>query len=113
MCALAGVGSACAATRRRRPEIVIKLLFTPFRIAGGVLAGLVGKRVFNGIWRLIDDREVPEPERRGVQWPKLAAALLLQGAIFRAARGLFDHGARRAFNRLAGRWPGEEEQQAV
>jgi hypothetical protein len=87
--------------------MVIKLLYTPFRIAGGVLAGLVGKRVFDRTWRIIDDREVPSPERRGVGWPKLAAALVLEGAIFRAVRGLFDHGARRSFHRLTGRWPGE------
>jgi hypothetical protein len=35
-------------------------------------------------------------------------ALLLEGAIFRVIRGLFDHGARRAFNRATGTWPGEE-----
>ena len=93
--------------------MVIKLMFTPFRIAGGVLAGIVGKRLFDRAWRLIDDREVPDPERRGVSWPKLAAALLLQGAIFRAARGLFDHGARSFFTRVTGRWPGEEKQQTV
>jgi hypothetical protein len=98
---------------RRRSEIVVKLLFAPFRIAGGVLAGIVGKRVFDRVWRLIDAREVPNPARPGVTWPKLAAALLLQGAILRASRGLFDHGARQFFKRLTGRWPGEEDQQAV
>lgn len=69
--------------------------------------------MFDRAWRLIDDREVPDPERRGSSWPKLAAALLLQGAIFRAARGLADHGARRVFKRMTGRWPGEEEQETV
>jgi hypothetical protein len=92
--------------------MVIKLLFTPFRIAGGVLAGVVGKRAFDRTWRLIDDREVPNPERRGVAWPKLVAALLLEGAIFRAAKGLFDHGARHFFTRLTGRWPGDEQDEA-
>ena len=87
-------------------------MFTPFRIAGGVLAGIVGKRVFDRTWRLIDDREVPDSKRRGVPWPKLAAALMLQGAIFTTARGLFDHGVRRFFSRLTGRWPGEQEPEA-
>ena len=39
---------------------------------------------------------------------KLIAALLLEGATFRAVRGLFDHGARQAFHRLTGSWPGDE-----
>lgn len=38
----------------------------------------------------------------------LVAALLLEGAIFRVARGVSDHLARVAFTRLTGRWPGEE-----
>jgi hypothetical protein len=33
---------------------------------------------------------------------------LLEGAIFRAVRGVFDHGSRQAFSRLTGSWPGEE-----
>jgi hypothetical protein len=35
-------------------------------------------------------------------------ALVLQGAIFRAVRGLVDHGARRGFYNLTGSWPGDE-----
>jgi hypothetical protein len=34
-------------------------------------------------------------------------ALALEGAIFRATRGLVDHFARRSFERATGRWPGE------
>jgi hypothetical protein len=43
-----------------------------------------------------------------VSYPKLVAALALEGAIFRAARGLFDHEARRGFARVTGSWPGEQ-----
>jgi hypothetical protein len=39
----------------------------------------------------------------------LVAALLFEGAIFRLVKGLTDHGARRAFARTTGTWPGEEE----
>jgi hypothetical protein len=39
----------------------------------------------------------------------LLLALALEGAIFRAVRGAFDHGARQLFSRLTGTWPGEEE----
>ena len=86
----------------------MKFLFIPFSIIGGLIAGLVGKKIFEGIWGLIDDQEPPDAEHREVRYGKLAAALLLEGAIFRALRGLFDHGARRGFARLTGSWPGEE-----
>jgi uncharacterized protein DUF4235 len=85
-----------------------KMLFIPFSVAGGFLAGMVGKKAFERVWRLIDEENPPEPDQREVTWPKLALALVLQGAIFRAVRGLFDHGSRELFRRTTGRWPGEQ-----
>ena len=72
------------------------------------MAGLAATRLFELIWGRIDDQEPPDPEHREVSWPKLGAALLLQGAIFRFVRGTFDHGARTVFYRGTHRWPGEE-----
>jgi hypothetical protein len=60
------------------------------------------------VWSTIDDYEAPDPEHRNVTLKKLIVALLLEGAIFRAVRGLFDHGARRLFSKLTGSWPGDE-----
>ena len=39
---------------------------------------------------------------------KLAAALAIEGALFSLIRGLVDHGARQAYLRLTGEWPGDE-----
>jgi hypothetical protein len=86
----------------------MKLVFLPFSILGGILAGLIGKKIFERLWGLVDEEEPPDAKHREVAFPKLAAALLLEGAIFRFVRGLFDHGARRGFYRLTGTWPGEE-----
>ena len=86
----------------------MKFLFLPISIAGGILAGLVAKKSFEQIWGLIDDEEPPEAKHREISFAKLAAALLVEGAIFRLVRGLFDHGARRGFARATGSWPGEE-----
>jgi hypothetical protein len=87
---------------------VSKLIFAPFSVLGGVLAGILGRKLFERVWRVIDEEEAPDPKHREVAWPKLALALLLEGAIFRAVRGLFDHGSRRAFRTLTGTWPGKE-----
>jgi hypothetical protein len=86
-----------------------RILFAPLSILGGVLAGLVGSKIFEFIWGRIDDEEPPEPEHREVTWLKLGIALALQGAIFRLVRGAFDHGARTVFFRGTRTWPGEEE----
>jgi Protein of unknown function (DUF4235) len=86
----------------------MKFLFLPVSIGGGILAGLVGKKIFEGLWGVIDDEEPPDAKHREIHPGKLVAALLLEGAIFRVVRGLFDHGSRQGFLRLTGSWPGEE-----
>lgn len=86
----------------------MKILFLPFSVLGGVLAGLVGKKLFERIWALVDKEEPPDPKHRDVSWLKLVPALLLQGAIFRAVRGAVDHGSRQAFSALTNSWPGEK-----
>ena len=86
----------------------MKILFTPFSVIGGIIAGIIGKKAFERIWGLVDDEEPPDPKHREIPWKKLVPALLLEGAIFRAVRGLFDHASRRAFSSVTGSWPGEE-----
>jgi hypothetical protein len=83
-------------------------MFIPFSVAGGLLAGLLAKKVFEASWSVVDDQEPPGPEDRQVPWLKMMAALALEGAIFRAARGASDHLARGAFQRATGVWPGED-----
>jgi hypothetical protein len=87
----------------------MKLIFIPVSVAGGLLAGLIGQKVFEAIWGKVDEEEPPAPEHREVRLGKLAIALLIEGAIFRLIKGLFDHAARRGFARMTGSWPGEEE----
>jgi hypothetical protein len=86
----------------------MKLLFTPFSIIAGLLAGFVGKKIFEQIWALIDDQEPPESEHRDATWPKVIAAAAVQGAVFRATKMAVDRGARTAFANATGTWPGEE-----
>jgi hypothetical protein len=86
----------------------VNLVFKPVGIISGLLAGLVGKKVFELIWGLIANEHAPEPKHREIALVKLVAALFLEGAIFRVLRGLADHGARHGFTRLTGEWPGEE-----
>jgi Protein of unknown function (DUF4235) len=86
----------------------VKLVFTPISLALGLAAGIIGQKIFEKIWALVDDEEPPSPEHREFSWPKLIVALLVEGAIFRLVKGLTDHGARRAFAGATGAWPGEE-----
>jgi hypothetical protein len=98
-----------AGEEQRGTSVVGKLMFVPVGVVGGLVAGLVAKKSFDLVWSMIDSEEAPEPEHRDVPWPKLIAALALEGAIFRATRGAVDRGSRVGFYRLTGAWPGEEE----
>jgi hypothetical protein len=86
----------------------VKFVFMPVSIVVGLIAGLIGKKIFEQVWGVVDDQEPPHPQHREFEWPKLIAALLVEGAIFRLVKGLTDHGTRRAFARATGTWPGEE-----
>ena len=85
-----------------------KVLFIPLSVAGSLLAGLVATKIFERIWAVFDDEEPPEAEHREASWAKLLLAVAIEGAIFRATRTVADRGARRAFYRATGTWPGEE-----
>ncbi|CAN5487278.1 hypothetical protein BH20ACT15_BH20ACT15_03820 [soil metagenome] len=87
---------------------VMKFAFLPVSILGGFLAAMVGQRIFEQVWALVDEEEPPDAKHREIGVVKLAIALIIEGAIFRLIRGLFDHGARRGFARYTGAWPGEE-----
>lgn len=86
----------------------MSLVFKPIGILTGVLAGILGKKIFAVLWGLIDDQDAPEPKHRQLHLGKLAIALVLQGALFRLIRGLAEHGVRQGFSALTGEWPGEE-----
>ena len=86
----------------------MKILFAPIGIVTGLLAGIAAQKVFERLWAVVDEEEPPAPDQRQVPIPKLIAALLVEGAIFRLVKGITDHGVRVGVTRLTGRWPGDD-----
>lgn len=87
----------------------MRFLFTPIGVLAGLAAGFAAQKGFEKVWAAFDDQEAPEPEDREVSYPKLAIALILEGAIFRLVKGMVDRGARVGFASLTGSWPGEQD----
>jgi hypothetical protein len=85
----------------------MKLIYKPFGIALGILAGVLGKRLFNVAWSKIDEEDPPKPTTELAPWPKLIAAAALQGVIFRVTRTLVDRYGAKGYAYLTGVWPGE------
>ena len=85
----------------------MKLIFAPIGILAGLLAGMVAKKSFERLWAAFDEEDPPQPDEADVPYPKLIAALAIEGAVFRLTKGVVDDSTRRAFAHATGRWPGE------
>lgn len=85
----------------------MKLIYKPFGIILGILAGLLGKRLFNLAWSRIDDEDPPKPTTEIAPMTKLVTAAALQGVIYRVTRVMVDRYAARGYAHLTGVWPGE------
>ena len=86
----------------------MKLIYKPIGIFLGILAGLVGKRIFNFAWSRIDDEDPPKATTQLAPWPKLLIAAALQGMIYRVTRVVVDREAAQGWAYLTGVWPGEK-----
>jgi hypothetical protein len=84
------------------------LIYKPFGIALGIVAALLGKRLFNFAWTKIDDREPPEATTEETTWRRLLAASAVQGVIFKVTRVVVDRYGAIGWRYLTGVWPGEK-----
>ena len=86
----------------------MKLLYKPFGIIIGIVAGILARQVFNEVWGHIDDREPPEATTLEASWPKVLLAAGIQGATFAVTKAAVNRGGAKGFHWLTGIWPGEK-----
>jgi hypothetical protein len=84
------------------------LLYKPIGIVLGIVAGLLGKRVFDFVWTKIDDEDPPKPTTEETSWRKLLGAAAVQGVVFRVVRVTVDRYGALGWHYLTGIWPGEK-----
>jgi len=85
----------------------VKLLYKPLGIVLGLLAGLLGRQVFNFVWGRLDEEEPPEATTELAPWAKVLGAAALQGAIFAVVRAAVNRSGAKTYEHLTGVWPGE------
>ena len=86
----------------------MKLLYKPFGIVAGILAGLLSKRLFEFIWSKFDDEDPPKPTTKYAPWGKVLAAAAVEGITFKVTRAAVDRAGAKGFDHLTGVWPGEK-----
>jgi Protein of unknown function (DUF4235) len=93
--------------RARLP--LVKLIYKPFGIIFGILAGIVSKKLFEQVWGLVDEEEPPKPTTKYSSLPKVLGAAAVQGITFKVTRAAVDRAGARGFEHLTGFWPGPKE----
>ena len=86
----------------------MKLLYKPFALVVGLLAGFASKKLFDLVWGLFDEEEPPKATTAETTWAKLILATALQAVTFKVVRAAVDRAGAKGFERMTGVWPGDE-----
>jgi hypothetical protein len=91
-----------------------RLLYKPVgmlvSVAGGILAGMIFKRV----WKLTaHEDEAPKATDAARGWREVLLAATLQGAIFALVKAALDRSAAEGTRKLTGVWPGDDSEQSA
>jgi hypothetical protein len=86
----------------------VKLLYRPFGIVLGLVAGFLSKSVFNFVWSKFDDEEPPKATIEETSWTKVLSAAAVQGMVFQTVRAAVNRGGAEGFRYLTGVWPGDK-----
>jgi hypothetical protein len=85
----------------------MKLIYRPFGIVLGLVAGFLSKSVFNWVWSKFDEEEAPKATQDETTWTKVLSAAAVQGIVFQTVRAAVNRAGASGFRRLTGVWPGE------
>ena len=85
-----------------------KLMYKPVGILSGILAGLLGKRLFELVWARFPYDDPAKPDQRDATWGEVLVAAGLQGVVYALVRAVVQRGGAKAFHRSTGAWPGDE-----
>jgi hypothetical protein len=85
----------------------MRLLYKPFAMLCGLVAGAFSRRIARALWQLVDDEAPPTPTTERATWPKVLAAAAIDGLAFGVTRAAVDRLGARGFERLFGVWPGK------
>jgi hypothetical protein len=86
----------------------MKLVYKPFAIVVGLLAGILGKKAFEKVWAMISDDDPSDPDDRDATWTEVLLSAAIGGMIIKVVQALVRRGGAVGFERATGFWPGDE-----
>ncbi len=84
---------------------LLRLLYKPLAIIGGIVAARLGRSVFRNIWSKIDDAPPPTPGSGGGSTVKVVGGQALQAGVLAGTAAAVDRTLARFFHHLIGIWP--------
>ncbi len=86
----------------------MKFIYKPFAIVMGLLAGAIGRKVFEKVWGLVGDEDPKDPDDRDAGWVEVLISAAIGGAIVKIVQALIRRGGAKGIERATGFWPGDE-----
>jgi Protein of unknown function (DUF4235) len=87
--------------------ILVKVLYWPIGLVGGVIGARLAGRLFERTWKLTGrEGDPPNAKVQGQGWVEIVAASAVKGAVFGGVKALVDHASATSFARVTGVWPG-------
>jgi len=86
----------------------MKLVYKPFAIIVGLLAGMLGNKAFEKVWGAFADEDPSDPDDRDATWPEVLVSAAIGGAILKVVQALVRRSGALAFERATGFWPGDD-----
>ena len=90
-----------------------KMVYRPMDLIADMIGGLLAGLIFRRVWNIIEHGEdAPKPTDRQRGWREILAAAGLYGTIFALIKAAMDRGAAEGTRKLTGTWPGNEGQRS-
>jgi len=86
----------------------MKLLYKPFALVVGLLAGILSKKAFEKVWASFADEDPSDPDDRDATWTEVLVSAAVSGVIIKVVQAIVRPGGAVGFERATGFWPGDE-----
>jgi len=86
----------------------MRILYKPFAIVVGILAGILSKKAFERLWGAVTDEDPSDPDDRDATWTEVVVSAAVSGAVIKVVQALVRRGGAVGFERATGFWPGDE-----